>query len=84
MSARVDPEMAVLLSGDPGQQIEAIISAQGRLDDLLDHLPDGVEIQHQYRLIGSISVSASAGTLRRVADMQAVKSIEPVRRVSHC
>jgi hypothetical protein len=84
MSARIDPELARWLAGDPARQLEAIVSAQGRLDELLDGLPEGVEVQHLYRLIGSISVTAPAGTLRRMADLTVVKSIEPVRRVSHC
>jgi len=84
MSAQIDPEMDDLLQGDPSQELDAIILAQGRLDDLLASLPDEVTVNYKYRLIGSVSVTAPAGTLRRLATMKSVKAIEPVRDVSHC
>jgi len=84
MAARVDPEMQALLNGDPQRTLDAIIMARGRLDELLECLPDDVTIVHQYRLIGSVSVSATAGALRGLVWLRAVKSIEPVRDVSHC
>lgn len=84
MNARIDPELADLLSGDPKRSLEAIIMARGRLEDLLDSLPDEVTVRYTYRLIGSISVTAPAGALRLLADSEAVKAIEPVRPVAHC
>lgn len=84
MSARIDPELDDFLKGDPMRSLDAIILAQGRLDDLMDSLPDEVTVHYQYRLIGSVSVTAPAGALRRLAAMSTVKAIEPVRDVSHC
>lgn len=84
MNARIDPELADLLSGDPLRPLEAIIMAQGRLEDLVDSLPADVTVRYTYRLIGSISVTAPAGALRLLASSDAVKAIEPVRPVTHC
>ena len=82
MLAQVDPEMQKLMDGDPRRTIDAIILARGHLDELLDSLPADVTVLHQYRLIGSVSVSATAGVLRNLAGIRTVKAIEPVRDVS--
>ena len=84
MTARVDPELADLLRGDPATELDAIVMATGRLDDLLASLPPDVTVRHEYRLIGSISVTAPAGAIRRLSTMNAVRSIERDRPVSHC
>lgn len=81
MAAKVDPELAHRLEGDPDALLEAIVMAQDALDDLLASLPAGIVVDHSYRLIRGLAVTASAGTLRRLALLPAVKSIEPVRDV---
>ena len=84
MAARVDPELADLLEGDPSVRLEAIIMSSSDLDGLLAALPREVRVTHQYRLIESIAVVAPAGALRRLATSEAVASMEPVRGVAHC
>jgi len=84
MSARIDPELARHLNGSPDVELEAIIMAASGLDDLLASLPADVVVEHSYNLIASISVTAPAGALRRLAEMPTVKSIEPVRQVRTC
>jgi hypothetical protein len=76
--------MQAILDGDPRRSIDAILLAHGRLDDLLDRLPADVTVLHQYRLIGGVSVSTTAGVLRSLASERHVKAIEPVRDVTHC
>lgn len=84
MPARVDPDLALQLAGDPQAQLEVTIVARDGLDELLQSLPSDIEVQHRYHLIPSVTVTARAGTLRAVAGMPVVKSIEPVRPVHHC
>ena len=84
MSARVDPEIAARMRSDPDGRLEAIVTAKGKLDDLLGQLPSEVLVEHRYRLIGSVAVLASGRVLQRVADLSTVAAIEPVRGVSHC
>ncbi len=81
--SRMDPDLAGALDADPDRRMQAIVFAQDGLDDLLAHLPPDVRVEHTYSLIGSVCVSASVADLRRMADMPTVKSIEPVRTVTH-
>jgi len=84
MSARIEPELAVRLRGDPGTRLEVILTATDGLDELVAQLPTDVQVEHRYRLIAGVAVTATAGTLRRVAEMSVVKSMEPVRPVRSC
>lgn len=84
MTARVDPELAGLLDGDPSVRLEAIVMSSRGLDELLAALPREVKVTHKYRLIGSVAVIAPAGALRKLAASSAVASMEPVRGVTHC
>lgn len=82
MTAHVDPELWTMLEGDPEARLQAIVIADADLDALLAELPEDVEIEHRYRLINSISVTARAGTLRELMQLPRVKSIESVRPVT--
>ena len=39
MPAKIDPEMQELLDGDPARQLDAIVRAHGRLDELIESCP---------------------------------------------
>ncbi|MCE7939074.1 hypothetical protein DCC79_13005 [bacterium] len=80
---RMNPDLASAMDADPESRMQAIVFAQDGLDDLLAHLPPEVHVEHTYSLIGSVCVSGSVADLRRLADMPTVKSIEPVRTVTH-
>jgi len=81
MAAKLDPELARQMDGDPEAQLEAIVTAASKLEDLLASLPPEVVVQHRYHLLGGVAVKASVGALRRLAQLPAVKAIEPVRDV---
>ena len=81
MPAHVDPDLRSRLDGDPRAQLEAIVLAEGELEELEGSLPGDVVVRHRYRLVRGLAVSARADVMRRVADLPTVKSIEPVRIV---
>jgi hypothetical protein len=80
----VDPVLWSAMSGEPGREMEAIIVSTGGLDALLAQLPEDVTVDHMYRLINSVSVRTSAGTLRSLVGLPMIKAIEGVRPVSAC
>lgn len=82
MITRIDPELARLFDENPGVEVEAIVFSADGLDDLLAQLPPDVRVVYQYRLNPSVCVAATGSSLRRLADLPVVKSIEPVRSVS--
>lgn len=82
MTARIDPELAKQLAGDPDLQVEAIITCKGGLDAALADLPDDVEVRHTYRRINGAAVCGPAGAMIRLAEVRGVTSMEPVRTVS--
>jgi len=84
MSARIAADLSRQLSTNPTTPIEAILTAAEGLDELLAQLPPDVQVDHTYRLSHSVAVTASAGTLRRLAELPAVEAMEPVRDVGTC
>lgn len=84
MPARIDPALQSIADEDPSVIIEAIISAAGTLDALLERLPASLTIQHTYRLVPGVAVSGPVGDIQALAALAAVRSIEPVRAIHHC
>lgn len=84
MTARIDPTLQSIADEDPSVIIEAIISAAGTLDALLERLPASLTIQHRYRLVPGVAVSGPVGDIQALAELAVVRSIEPVRAVQHC
>lgn len=84
MTARIDPTLQSIADEDPSVIIEAIISAAGTLDALLERLPASLTIQHRYRLVPGVAVSGPVGDIQALAALAVVRSIEPVRAVQHC
>ena len=82
MTARIDPDLAEQLGGDPHRRVEAIVRCKGGLDGLLASLPDGIAVQHIYPRINCAAVRGSARDLLRLAEVKTVESMEPVRPVS--
>ena len=82
--ARIDPQLRALLDGAPDLRLEAIVTASDSLDELLPELGCDVQVDHVYRLLRGVAVTATAAALRRLAASSMVESIEPVRRVKHC
>lgn len=72
------------LSGDPAQEVEAILVSSAGLEGLLAVLPDEVTVSHTYRLIGSVAVKASLAALRGLSRLPAIARIESVRPVAAC
>jgi hypothetical protein len=81
--ARVAPDIAEALAGDPAVRLQAIVTAASDLDSLLAVLTRDITVTHQYRLLRGIAVEAPAGALRQLVRSKAVASIEPVRDVTH-
>lgn len=81
MTARIEADLSRQLAGDPKALVAVIITANDGLDELVARLPAGVQVEHTYRLINGLAITAAAGTLRQVARMPEVKTMEPVRDV---
>lgn len=79
---KVAPDLWPMLDGDPAARLEAIVVAEVDLDELLAGLPSEVTVEHRYRLINSISVTARADALLALTRLPMVRSIESVRPVS--
>ena len=84
MTARIESDLSRQLAGDPKALVEVIITAADGLDELVAQLPAGVHVEHTYRLINGLAITAPARTLQQVARMPEVKTMEPVRGVQAC
>lgn len=82
--APVDADLWQALSGDPAEEVEAILVSAATIETLLAELPAEVTVGHRYRLINAISVQATAAALRRLARLPMIKRIESVRPVAAC
>ncbi|MEO8083098.1 MAG: hypothetical protein ABI780_04695 [Ardenticatenales bacterium] len=83
MPARIDPLMQSLADEDPSVIMDAIISAEGPLDALLERLPKSLTIRHTYHLVPGVAVCGPIGDIQALAELAVVRSIEPVRAVRH-
>lgn len=81
---QVDADLWQALSGDPAEEVEAILVSAATIETLLAELPAEVTVGHRYRLINAISVQATAAALRRLARLPVIKRIESVRPVAAC
>lgn len=82
MSARIEKRFARLLESDPDAVHEAIVRAVGTLDQLIDSLPDSLEVRYTYRLIKAVAVSGRAADLLALRASPCVLSIEAVGTVT--